>query len=323
MDLVLVLSSRCNAACMHCTTSCGPNRTEALSEEQIRRLMDEAAAISVSDGSLLRFNITGGEPFLDFDFMVKVVRYGAQLGGVVTCATNAYWARSDDIVREKLSALRHAGLAALSVSVSRFHQQYVPLPRVRRVLEIAQELDLRTELKGAITQSDLGPTGAIHDWKRELDIADRVNVFPILPYLRAGVELPEDDYYRDLGLPEDRCPSEIVCIEPDGEAMSCCGPGVSKQFLHLGNVRDATLAQLQHRFRTAPRQRILREQGPVFFARHAIEAGSGDVLRDSYAGPCDLCAHIASEPRLRRIADEVCGISPQANDFNLTTGEQT
>lgn len=307
MDLVLVLASRCNAACTHCTTSCGPHETQALPECDIRRVMDEAAALC--DGTPLRFNITGGEPFLEFELLTRVIAYGAHLGGLVTCATNAYWARSDEIAREKLGMLRDAGLRALSVSVSRFHQRYVPLARVRRVLEIARSLDLCTELKGAVTHSDLGPAGAIHGWKRELD-ADRINIFPVLPYLRSGAELPEEDYYRERGLPWQRCPSDIVCIEPDGEVMSCCGPGASKQFLHLGNIRETTLAQLRHRFRTAPRQRILREQGPIFFAQRAIEAGLGDLLRESYAGPCDLCAHIASEPRLRRIADDVCTALP-------------
>jgi MoaA/NifB/PqqE/SkfB family radical SAM enzyme len=306
MELVIVLTARCNAACTHCTTNCGPYRSEALSRDEVIRLMDDAAAIH--DDVPLRFNITGGEPFLDFDWLVDVVTYGGQLGAVVTCTTNAYWAHSDEITHGKLSTLREAGLVVLSVSVSRFHQRYVPLQRVRRVLDAARNLDLRTELKGAVTNSDLEPSGAVRDWQRELD-ADRVNIFPILPYLREGADLPEEDYYRETGLPEQPCPSDIVCIEPDGTALSCCGSGVSKQFLSLGNIRDTGLGDIQQRFRTAPRQTILRERGPIFFARCAIEAGLGDLLRDSYAGPCDLCAHIASDPRLRQIAETVSAAS--------------
>lgn len=321
MDLVLVMTSRCNAACTHCTTSCGPHETQALSEREMLRLMDEAAAVSAS--AALRFNLTGGEPFLDFDLLVRVVTHGAKLGGVVTCATNAYWARSDEITREKLSTLRAAGLLALSVSVSRFHQRYVPLSRVRRVLDIAPEFDLQTELKGAVTQGDLGPRGAIRGWQRELAHADRINIFPILPYLRVGAELPEEDYYREAGLPQERCPNDIVCIEPDGKAMSCCGPGASAEFLHLGDIREATVAELHHRFRTAPRQSILREHGPIFFARRAIEAGCGDLLRESYAGPCDLCAHIACQPRLRQVADQVTAAYGGGESDHQTQGERS
>ena len=32
MEIVVVLTSRCNAQCTHCTTSCGPRARQALSD---------------------------------------------------------------------------------------------------------------------------------------------------------------------------------------------------------------------------------------------------------------------------------------------------
>jgi hypothetical protein len=302
MEIVVVLTSRCNAQCTHCTTSCGPRERQALSDADIERVMREAA--QVQDGTPLVFNLTGGEPFLDFPRLLACVRRGASLGGKVSVVSNAFWARTEEQARARLTELRAAGLTSLAVSVSRFHAPYVPMAQARIALEVADELGLETELKAAVIKEDLLPGGLLEQWQRELD-ADFINVFPVLPYLRDGAALPEEEYYRLKGLPEQTCPAEVLCVESDGTARSCCGSGVSGSFLALGNVRDSGVAELRQRLESAPRQKILREQGPIAFARAAISAGLAHHLRARYAGPCDLCAHIASHPQLRRIAEEM------------------
>jgi MoaA/NifB/PqqE/SkfB family radical SAM enzyme len=302
MEIALVLTWKCNASCGHCSTSCGPYRPESLHKEEILRLMSEAALID--DGEPLYFHLTGGEPFLNFDLLLETVRHGASLQGEVSCVTNAYWAKSAEVARQKLGALREAGLTALAVSISRFHQRYVPLRYVRLALEAAASVGLSTELKGAVTTSDLQPGGLRDQWKSQLD-ADEINIFPVVPYLRSGVTLPEEEYYREPGLPPQVCPEEILCVEPDGAAMSCCGQAPSTLFLKLGNIRENSLDTLHQRFNEAGRQRILRERGPIAFAQAAIAAGLGHRLREGYAGPCDLCVHIGADPELRKIADEL------------------
>lgn len=302
MEIALVLSSRCNALCDHCTTSCGPRARQTLSDDEVARVMSEAARID--DGIPLAFHLTGGEPFLDFERLVSTVSRGARLNARVSVVTNAFWAKSEIVARQKLAALIEAGLSLLGVSVSRFHLRYVPLENARIALKVAGELKLPTELKGAVTMSDLAPDGLLAEWRDQLD-ADRINIFPVLPYLRDGTSLPESEYYREDGLPPHRCPSEMLCVESDGSARSCCGSGVSGSFLGLGSVRDDAVSTLRGRLEQSGRQRILREKGPIAFAQGAIEAGLGNLLRSGYAGPCDLCAHVASDPQLRRVAEQL------------------
>jgi MoaA/NifB/PqqE/SkfB family radical SAM enzyme len=312
MEISLVLSSRCNASCSHCSTNCGPHRTEALGQDEIIRLMNETAAID--DGRPLEFHITGGEPFLDFDLLVAIVAHGTGLGGLVTCLTNAFWARSTESAREKLTQLRDAGLDLLGISVSRFHERYVPLSRVRLALEVAASVGVRTQLQGSVTASDFEPGAALSRWKHSLR-ADHVAIFPVIPCLREGAHLPDDEYCRQEGLPTHACPDEQVCIEADGTAFSCCGQKRSTGFLAIGNIREQSLATVHQRFKRAGRQRILRDHGPIAFARGAIAAGLGHLLRESYAGPCDLCVHIASDPQLRAIAEHMSA----AAEFDSTT----
>jgi Radical SAM superfamily len=308
MLLGLTIGARCNASCGHCAKAYGPTRTEVLAKERILRLMDEAAAID--DGEPLCFAITGGEPFLHFETLVEIVTHGAEVGGEISCVTNAYWARSSELARAKLAILADCGLTALAVSVSRFHQRYIPLERARLALETAREFGIFTTLKGAVMNSDLVEGGVLAKWKTCLD-ADEVKIFPVLAYLREGEIFPEDEYYREPGLPEQTCPNEILSIDFDGVARSCCSPGPADEFLAVGHIHATALEEVHRRFIESGKQRILREIGPIAFAREAIAAGLGARLRDAYAGPCDLCLHIRTDPELKRIANEVAAARRQ------------
>jgi len=302
MRLGLVLTAHCNASCAHCSKSYGPYRTEQLGRDTILRLMNEAAAIE--DGVPLAFDLTGGEPFVDFDLLLEVVTHGSHLGAPVSCVTNAFWARDNEAATDKLTRLRDAGLTSLSVSVSRFHQEFVPLHRARRALTIAATLGIRTGLKGAVTRADLQPGGSLDQWKDSID-AQRISIFPVLPYLRQTETLPDEEYYRERGLPFQRCPSKGVCVDFDGLVRSCCSLVTGDPFLVLGDARHTALRDLHDKARTAGKQTILRESGPIEFARGAIAAGLGSRLRKAYAGPCDLCLHIQSDSPLRQIAEDM------------------
>jgi hypothetical protein len=263
-------------------------------------MMNEAAA--VNDGEPLAFDFTGGEPFLDFELLVDVVSHGKRLRAEVSCVTNASWALSEEVTRSKLTRLKECGLTWLSVSVSRFHQEFIGLKRVQRALFAAAEVGINTELKGAISKRDLEPGGALSVWQDRLQ-ATRVSIFPVLPYLRDGELMADNEYYRESGLPFQRCPGDMVCVDFDGLARSCCTLSYGNPFLVLGDARQTSVQAIHETLMHAPKQRILRELGPIEFARGAIKAGLRTRLRQEYAGPCDLCLHIQSDPQLRQVAE--------------------
>ncbi len=165
-------------------------------------------------------------------------------------------------------------------------------------------------------------TAGWRDGGEALD-ADQVSIFPIIPHLRAGFPpLPEAEYYREPGLPTGRCPSEIITVQEDGIALSCCGQSPETAFLRIGDTRSEPLAVIHERFRHARRQRILRHCGPIAFARRAIDAGHGHLLRDAYAGPCDLCLHIGSTPELRQVADEMSAPGEPVRKTTITNNRR-
>ncbi|MFA5941168.1 MAG: radical SAM protein [Sinimarinibacterium sp.] len=301
MKLGLIISNRCNARCTHCSTSCGPSRSDHLPDADIFELMNQA--VRLAQNQLVEFLLSGGEPFLDLERLLHLVRHGHSLGAGVTCVTNGYWAASDAKARALLGAVREAGLNVLAVSTSRFHQQFVNKQRVERVLRLSREIGLPCALKYARTASDAESPDEVQHWATAAG-AHTVQDFPIIPYLSAGASLPDDDYLRQPGLPEGGCPAALLTVREDGEAFMCPQPGAQNPLLALGNAQRTGLARIRSRHYLGGAQQLLRNHGPIHFAREIQARGLSHRLRAAYAGVCDLCAHIASDPEMAVIAAE-------------------
>jgi len=115
---------RCTAACRHCLYACSPERTDGY--------ITEATAADVA--SLLRtagcrsVHIGGGEPFLDFDGLIRLICILTDNGIPVDyIETNAYWASDTGRVKTYLRELKRAGADALCISLDPFHAEYVPV----------------------------------------------------------------------------------------------------------------------------------------------------------------------------------------------------
>ena len=128
---------RCTAACRHCLYACSPERTDGY--------ITETTAAKVA--SLLRLagcrsvHIGGGEPFLDFDGLFRLVRILTD-GGIPVdyIETNAYWASDIGRCKTYLRELRQAGANALCISLDPFHAEYVPLKLPLSLADICRNL---------------------------------------------------------------------------------------------------------------------------------------------------------------------------------------
>lgn len=296
-----MLTARCNAGCGHCGTNCGPQRSEALPREKVLSLMDEAAALS--RGQPLEFGLTGGEPFLDFGLLRDVVSHGKRLGAEMGVVSNGSWAATDAEAERKLAVLKDAGLGLLNISTSRFHEAFISARRVERALRAARKVGLACSLKYVRAGSDTRSPDQVRQWA-ETAGADSVQDFPLLPYLREGEALPARDYARVDGLPAGPCPGPMMTVSWDGRAYPCCSPGAFNPFLALGSVHEMALAELRDRFYLSGKQQILREHGPIRFAKAVRTAGLASRLRKSYVSVCEMCTHIANDPAMAAVADE-------------------
>ena len=145
----LFLTYRCTNTCKHCMYACSPRwPADWISEQDAERILAHLAAgirdatpspgrIGVNDG----LHFTGGEPFLNFDLLLRLTQVARELGiPSIFVETNGFWCREDATARDRLRALRDAGLDGLFVSANPFILEQIPFERTRRAVRLSHEV---------------------------------------------------------------------------------------------------------------------------------------------------------------------------------------
>ena len=86
-------------------------------------------------------HFSGGEPFLNFQLLLKAVEIAETLEIPSTFVeTNCFWCKTDEFTRERLQALKEKGLRGILISVNPFYTEYVPFERTDRCIRISQDV---------------------------------------------------------------------------------------------------------------------------------------------------------------------------------------
>jgi hypothetical protein len=96
-----------------------------------------------AEGVSLNYGLhfTGGEPFLNFDLLLRGVEIAAELGiPSVFVETNCFWCTSDVTTNERLGLLKGKGLKGILISVNPFYLEYIPFERTERAVKLSQEV---------------------------------------------------------------------------------------------------------------------------------------------------------------------------------------
>jgi len=145
----LLLSYRCAGACKHCVYACSPRwpadwiaetdaeRVLAQLAERMRPRYPDPNLFGLNDG----LHFSGGEPFLNFDLLLRLTEIAARLGvPSLFVETNGFWCREDEETRSRLLQLREAGLRGMLVSANPFVLEHVPFDCTRRAARISREV---------------------------------------------------------------------------------------------------------------------------------------------------------------------------------------
>jgi hypothetical protein len=130
----VMVNYRCTAACRHCLYACSPS----WSGDYMSRERAAETAELLRRGGCPSVHIGGGEPFLDFEKLLAVIRELNRAGiGIDYIETNAFWA-SEAGVPEKLRRLAEEGIDALCISLDPYHAEYVPYGNPLRLAGICE-----------------------------------------------------------------------------------------------------------------------------------------------------------------------------------------
>ncbi len=145
----LMLSYKCSAACRHCMYACSPQWSgDWISKDQLESYLPQLAAViqpspqgpkhmSLNHG----LHFSGGEPFMNFERLLQAVEIANRLNIPSTFVeTNCFWCRNDAITRERLKALRQAGLSGILISVNPYYAEYIPFECTQRCVRISLDV---------------------------------------------------------------------------------------------------------------------------------------------------------------------------------------
>ncbi len=128
----LITNYYCTSACRHCLYACSPKWEKRYITEAIARTnLSVVKALGCSS-----LHIGGGEPFLDVEGLKRTVGIFRESGvSIDYIETNSSWFKDKGSAITLLSDLRRLGVHTLLISISPFHNEFIPFNKVRSVIE--------------------------------------------------------------------------------------------------------------------------------------------------------------------------------------------
>jgi len=145
----IFLSYKCTSECRHCMYACSPRwKADWISEKDLQTILtqlhDKIEPSPLGQdrvGINYGLHFTGGEPFLNFDLLLRAVEMAHEIGIPSTFVeTNSFWCIDDKNTREKLMQLKNSGLDGILISVNPFILEQVPFERTERAIRISREI---------------------------------------------------------------------------------------------------------------------------------------------------------------------------------------
>ena len=132
----LITNYFCTSRCRHCLYNAGPHWPKKYIDpettEKNLRVVRELGCPAV--------HIGGGEPMLRPDELGMVLQTANRVGvSVDYVETNSSWYKGPETAKRTLVDLRYKGLRTLLISISPFHNEYIPFSRVTGVIEAARQ----------------------------------------------------------------------------------------------------------------------------------------------------------------------------------------
>ncbi len=296
MNLGILLWNTCNAACAHCAVNSGPKEKAIMTDGEIFNLIDSA----FYDCSSPSIGFSGGEAFLYYDRLCRILRYATAKGALVAVNTNGFWGKNYDDACDKIRELNEIGVKKLVVSIDEFHEKFIPTQFPINVIKACKSLHLEVELQFVSTKSSLRLSDLLNSHGDDLlNISCRE--IPCHPVGRAGA-IPKDHLFLNKKAPDGLCPSAIMSVSADGRLIPCCNTAGHSPELELGLVGD-DIPKINEKFQSDSLFAILRKRGPKAFYNIAVSKELIDE-NNNHIDQCHLCHSLFKAEGSRTILTE-------------------
>lgn len=259
----------------------------------------------INNDSIKEIAITGGEPFLNENLVFDIIHAVHLSGKRVTCITNGFWGASYEIAREKIQTLYQLGLDALSISYDEFHEEFIPIERIKNILLAVVQIPIRLFFNMSVTK--------VKTSQRILsELNDYLLGVPITRFSVASIgnakKLDKNTFYYKLDIE-----GSMMCSEPgsgmvihhDGYVYPCCSPLVFDTILRVGSIKEFTIDELSKKFHKNLILFIIKKEGLKWFVDKCRNKDY-NIFKEKYISTCELCGQLFSDNQvIEMIHDDI------------------
>ncbi|MBU1260101.1 MAG: radical SAM protein [Planctomycetes bacterium] len=287
----LLLTYKCSAACAFCYYKCNPQKAGLIS---IANAIAAWKSLKTIAGESAKIHITGGEPFLYWQHLTKLLETAAELGlgPVDMVETNGFWADEKTDIIDKLKFLDSHNVKKLKISYDPFHAEFVEYDKVKLLAETACQI--------------LGPERVLVRWQeyiqKDLSVknlseeektaffSNSIKEHPCRFTGRAADKLAQVSANKELEeIAKKSCKNSFlgakgIHIDPYGNIFSGVCSGII-----IGNINEKPLEQVWLDFNPTKEEflSVLFNNGPAGLLEKAIKQGYEKSRL--YSGKCHLC----------------------------------
>lgn len=303
--VALILTERCNVKCNHCWLESGPDKKAQMELDEALSYIDQAEEIPTVEW----ISLTGGEPFLLPEMLLRLVEYASGKGLRTECVTNCFWAETGETAERELRGLMEAGLDVINISADDFHQHHIPFERVRNCYTAAKRLGLKIVIMCTLAQSsrlnvreiakllgdeDICLAGPGTSTKGASALAAETGFIPA----GRAAKIPKDEWLIGSGTLEGSCKVVLrdVTISPLGTVLACCSAAGLVEVAEVGSARHDRLLRLIEAAGQRMLFEVLSTEGPL-----GVQRRLGLGLQRKYVNKCHLCYEVLSDPCFSRV----------------------
>jgi hypothetical protein len=270
-------------------------------------------------GKLQLVVFTGGEPFLLGKDLFSCVEYCSKKGLATRVVTNAFWAKTSQSAREMIKACKETGLSEINLSCDDYHQEFIPLERVKYANEACCEFKLPCLIGHKVMKDckitveylekfcgcefarfnpkEKNPANNVISSGYTVPVADDMHMIP-----------DEEILYPECGFQwKEPCSSVLqrVIITPRKELSICCGMIPRKvQEIFFGPLDSMSLEEAIVMAHQDLIVNWLALEGPYGMMRFIQSKSPCTPFREKYVNICHLCSEILTRSDCRDVLSE-------------------
>lgn len=135
----LITNYFCTSRCRHCLYNCSPNWEKKYIDAETA----EKCFIRILELGCRSVHIGGGEPMLRPEKLEKVLEIANTVGmGIDYVETNSSWFKDTESAVNVLERLKTNGLGTLLISISPFHNEFIPFSKVKGVIDAGRKVGI-------------------------------------------------------------------------------------------------------------------------------------------------------------------------------------